>query len=282
VLSNPSHPDLPAKLRLAAAAITASNHNTLRVWLQGGLFTHLLHILGSLPALKLSPADATDVCAATTAVLVNIIFVARDHVSCLPGSATLEQVTNAIGSLDVLAAVVKYGMMGPAAVERLQPGREIHVEHIKQWRTRGTPSNGSWPQGPTQFWTPLRICGHLLLAVSMQHMVDSWGMSNFYERISKTVLPAVNTDVFRHLLETVLEDPTGSEYLATVATRALIHDFCVLPCWSFWTALEAGVWKACCSPCRALCSKQCPLAGMRARLEHYCVCYFGPRHRWCS
>jgi hypothetical protein len=208
VLSNPSHPELPAKLRLAAAAITASNHNTLRIWLQGGLFTHLLRILRSLPALKLSPADATDVCAATTAVLVNIIFVARDHTSCLPGSATLEQITYNIASLDVLAAVVKHGMLGPAAVERLQPGREIHVEHIKDYRKFGTPSNGSWPQGPPQFWTPLRICGHLLVAIFMQDMVVN-GATDFLEKISKTLLPAANTGVFQHLLETALEDPGG-------------------------------------------------------------------------
>jgi hypothetical protein len=189
----PTRPDLPAQLRLAAAAITSTNRRDLRLWLKDGLFTRLLHILRTLHKLSLSPSEATDVCTATAAVLVNILYVATDDKSDLPRSTTLESLTSQISAPDILAAVVQLGMLGPAAAERLTPGKEVHIQHVHSVRILGTPSRGSWPKGPPQFWTPIRVCGHLLTAMFATDAITVNGETDLLERIGDVVRPAVDT-----------------------------------------------------------------------------------------
>jgi hypothetical protein len=164
VLSNPSHPDLPAKLHLAAAAITASNHNDLLLWLQGGLATHLLHILRSLPSLHLAPAEAACTCAATAAALCNVVHAAKSLGCELPAPMTLQALASQlIRSKEILTAVVQSGMLGPAARQPLPAGCEVHVQSARDnfaLRAATGADAGGGPSG--QFWTPLRICGYLL------------------------------------------------------------------------------------------------------------------------
>jgi hypothetical protein len=208
VLSDPHDPELSAKLRFAAAAITVEKRHNLATWLQGGLFTHLLAILRALPTLYLSSREAAETCAATAAVLCNIIHVGMQHASSLPLSITASTMVSDLCALDVLGLIVEFGMLGPGALQPLQSGHNVHLESV----TEDIPcSTGPCSSG---FWTPLRVCCCLLdFAVLRESSVNPGGEYTpaVLTRVQDVLKPLVNVDTFRHLMESALEHTRGMD-----------------------------------------------------------------------
>jgi hypothetical protein len=211
-LSNPGHPGLTTQLRVAAAAITARKHKDLGRWLEGGLITHVLAILRSLATLNLHPAEACDTCAACAAVICNILrllHTSRCQVHVPPGF-TPEALAEQVLSLDVLDAVVQFGMLPPAALEPLAPGRQIHFERTPPSTPEGTSGLSNTPCYK-DFWTPLRMCSHLLAGALLEdNEVYAARFGGVAPRINSAVGRLVDTRVFRHLLETALMKAGGT------------------------------------------------------------------------
>jgi hypothetical protein len=166
VLADPTHPNLLEALLTAAAAITESSHEDTHLWLQGGnrrehrLVNSLLDILRAVPTLRLTPEAAASVCAATAAILVNTLNVARRHPSALPGSDTHHTLLAQVMDRDLWKVIVYRGMLSRAALLPLQPG-VLHVERASE-----DAAHGGQPE-----WTPLRACCHLLAALALE---DLW------------------------------------------------------------------------------------------------------------
>jgi hypothetical protein len=212
VLADPGHPDLPAKLRLAASAVTIHKRGDLPLWLQGGLVTHLLNILRALPTIALDPAEAADICAAAAAVLFNVIRVAR-ACGAMPGlqsSTPHKSIASQVASPAVLSAVVQYGMLGPAAQEPLPPGREVpHIELIRSRLPTAPAVRHSHP-----LWTPLRLCGSLIVEIfTFTLCLDLSGASQTdgaVLEVQAVVAPLAREAVFHHLLLTAPGDLNGT------------------------------------------------------------------------
>jgi hypothetical protein len=237
-LSNPSHPDLASKLRFTAAAITERKQRDLRRWLEGGLTTHVLAILRSLPTLNLGPSEAAETCAACAAVLHNILQLLRPKdlgPGATPSRGPYPSLGNEASALEVLEAVVQFGMLPPAALEPLAPGRLIHIESNLEL----TPATA--PKAPSErpFWTPLRICSYLLAAALS---VDPEGCAGRFNSIAPRINPAVgqlvDARVFRHLLESALEVPGGEELPGCLACARLLN--VCKQCRLFWYLLQAA------------------------------------------
>jgi hypothetical protein len=221
VLADPGHPDLPAKLRFAASAITIHKRRDLPLWLQGGLLTHLLDIQRSLPRMGLDPTEAADICAAAAVTLCNIIRVARcpDSVSAA-GSTTKDSVVAQVACPEALATVVQYGMLGPAAQEPLPPGREIPRVDCMPTYASAALSKASTAATEAvrhiqQLWTPLRLWGFLIVDLQLgMHELSFRAAPS--ERaalleVKMVVGQLAREGVFRHLLMTVLQDVASSK-----------------------------------------------------------------------
>jgi hypothetical protein len=206
VLSNPSHPDLVPGLRSASTNISANNVRDLHLWLEGGLFTHLLRILEALPSLDLSPSNAADVCASAAAVLSNVVLVSQMQDAPLPPSITPQSILAAAGTLEMVGLVVQFGMTGAAALEPLS-GPTMHVELLEP--TLAKPPNRTPP-----VWTPLQVCSYLLEEVLIfdEAIRDEHGVC--VEAAARKLGPAfrrlVDTAILQHLLENAMEHPAGA------------------------------------------------------------------------
>jgi hypothetical protein len=235
VLADPAHPDLPAKLRVAASAITTHKHRDLPRWLQGGLLTHLLNILRAIPTSHLDPSEAADICAAAAAALCNIAFRARCGDPAHLGGTTKHQVAAQVASPDVLSAVVQYGMLGPAAQQPLLLGREVpHIERMPTYFTHGLGHVGAAASQAArrskQLWTPLRLCGFLIAEVMLllnRHFRE--GAPAAVRGVDAVVGQLARVGVFRHLLLTALEYPAGGKNVfkrgSAVGDGSLSHRF---------------------------------------------------------
>jgi hypothetical protein len=181
--------------------------------LEEDLFTHLLHLLRALPTLGLSPDIATDTCAAASAVLANICIVTRQH-----SAPSLGLLTAQILTVDVVAAIVQYGMLSPTSTQ--QPLPPIHVEgwtDISGLVQATADSAGTRERhqmhGVAQFWTPLRVCGFLLSMAITE--ADSSKPSRAapgitaVDTIKHVMGQLADAEVYRHLLETTLILPCG-------------------------------------------------------------------------
>jgi hypothetical protein len=217
VLADPGHPDLPAKLRFAASAITAQKHRDLPLWLQGGLLTHLFNILTSLQRMGLDPAEAADICAATAATLCNIIRVARICESeLLSGSAAQTAIEAQVAAPDILSALVQHGMLGPAAQEPLPPGRDVpHIDNMPTCLPAALGAAAQAVRHSKQLWTPLRLCAFLLVeALTCTRCPSQGGASRSgaaaARRVDAVVGQLAREGVLRHLLLTAVEDPGGA------------------------------------------------------------------------
>jgi hypothetical protein len=205
VLSNPTHPDLQAKLCFASSCITADKRHNLPRWLQRGLFTHLLRILRALPTLHLSPKVAANTCAAAAAALCNVIRVALQSPTFnLTPAITVPSLLEEATSRDIVAAVVQFGMLGASALEPLPAA--VHVEHAGKVPLFPVAPAESGP------WTPLRVCGCLLVALmegcSFQNSADlAAGMLSFADMLS----PLVDTRIYQHVIELALRHADGKQ-----------------------------------------------------------------------
>ena len=164
-LADPSHPDLAAHLRTAAASISLKKRHELPIWLEGGLLTRLLDILRALPTLNLSPPLAAEVCSAAAAAVCNILQLTE--VSRLPlGNFTHQGLMEAAQCPDMLSGLLQCGILNPAAGEQLPPGHEYYSmqwDHSGQLvRMSTTSSTGTFDK---LLATPATIC--ILLAVDV-------------------------------------------------------------------------------------------------------------------
>jgi hypothetical protein len=210
VLSDPGHPDLPAKLRFAASSLTARNCCDLPRWIQGGLLTHLLNILRALQTINLGSAEAADICAAAAVTLCNMLILARSTKSELAGSTTPDSIAAQVACPDVLAAVVQYGMLGLAAQEPLPPGRDVpHIEITATYTpaARALAPTAQAARRSKQLWTPLRLCGFLIVEALSDHSQSGSAAS---QEVKAVVGQLAQERVFHHLLLTALEDPGGT------------------------------------------------------------------------
>jgi hypothetical protein len=225
-LSDVKHPDLAVQLRLAAAAFAGGHHHDLPRWLQGGLFKHALRILQTLPTLRLSCNEATDTCAAAAAVLYNIIKVARHHGIALPGSTTADSLAAQLLSKDVLSAVVQCGMLSAAARTPLPPGREICMEHAADFLPQISAAIRRTVSHTKHFWTPMRVCSYLVAEALLDCTINYQVRTANAAEINAVLVRLLRTDVFRHLLQTALEEPSSALLLA--CGHACVRVLCTL------------------------------------------------------
>ena len=168
----------------------------------------MLHILRSLPTLSLSSEDAIDTCTAAAAALHNIFVTSNACVGSSgqhPPNAIVGAITADPCLGDILTVVVRFGMLGPAALQPLPPGRKVHME---------LGPHDEYPGGFAAaalnregFWTPLRVCGHLLQMLLSMWTKDKGG--NFSEVVRQgegALRQLVDEGISSHLLGTVLKD----------------------------------------------------------------------------
>jgi hypothetical protein len=204
---DPSNPEIPTALRVAASSITYETQAALPLWLEGSLVKDLLNILKDLPPRNLGTHEAAETCAAAAAVLANIIYVAR---ACMPGTTIWTSIVAQVSCPDVLEAVVQLGMVGPAALEPLPPEREVHVEPSLH-SYRGVALQVQASRTAAQFWTPLRVCSYLLAQVLLDPATTATLVSSTPTQLQGTLAPILDTGVFRHLLLTAFGD-SGCKY----------------------------------------------------------------------
>jgi hypothetical protein len=205
VLADPAHPDLQAKLRFAASAIAMDKYRNLPRWLQGGLMDHLLAILRALPSLHLSPQEAASTCAAAAAALCNVVQVAFVWHFCdhQPPGFSMDALIEKARALDVLEAVVQYGMLDPAALQPLPTA--IHVEKYPGVVQFSVAPAGGEP------WTPFRVCGCLLVAVMEDcEYTNHCNFTAYMTHFAEVLRPLVTTRIYRHLLELALQHADGA------------------------------------------------------------------------
>jgi hypothetical protein len=202
-LSNPTYPRLEAMLRLTTITISAKQHcGDLSLWLEGGIFTHLLNIMRALPTLGLDPDLATYACTSAAAILCNIIHLTAQHEPDLPSPFTVDYLLAEAGSLDIVTALIKHGMLAPIAVRPLPAGRDVHMEDVPGYIPYATVDAFS-----KDFWTPLRVCGHLLASVVFGSTTTTGASTRLQSvlRFKAATGALVGEVVFQHLLETSLE-----------------------------------------------------------------------------
>jgi hypothetical protein len=225
VLADPSHPQLASKLRYVAAAITRQKLGELRDWFADGLLTHLLDILRALPDLGLSDHQAAEVCAAAAAGVSNIIGTSYLLTAPRAAALNLDALHKEASCIQVLRALVRYGLANPAATEQLPPGHEIHVE----------PTIGSVPAAlqspPTdatrasrEFWTPWRVC---MYTISERLVVANNALT---DEMSAALTPAATPATFQRLLSSAIEHPAGE---GALLPRPLSRHNC-LTAWPAW------------------------------------------------
>jgi hypothetical protein len=198
-LASPSHPDLATHLRVAAAATSFSKRQGLRLWLEGGLFTHLLDILRALPSLGLSPSLAAEVCAAAAAGVCNVIDVTREYEAALPAAATRSMLMQATQSVEVLSAVVLCGIVPPAAAEQLPPGHKIHLVCGTDARGSGGGAEASTAR---LLNTPRTSCTRFLQTTQvLQAAFDH----------PDVLLRLLDDCIFEHMLNMVIQAPLTSK-----------------------------------------------------------------------
>jgi hypothetical protein len=168
-LADPSHPDLAATLRAAAAAITKKKRHELRLWLEGGLFSHLLDILRGLPAQGLPPNLAAEACAAAAAAVCNVISCAHMEDVDLPPRVTVGSLAQEAACTKVAAAVVHCGVVNTAAAGQLPRGRKAYslIEANIQSAAR-VPGDDEFRKESFSrlFNTPRTPCIQLLLTIT--------------------------------------------------------------------------------------------------------------------
>jgi hypothetical protein len=217
VLADPAHPDLQAKLRFAASAVAMDKYHNLPRWLRAGLLDHLLGILRALPTLHLSPQEAANTCAAAAAALGNVVQVALLwHYSDHPMPAfSIDSLMEKARSLDVLEAVVQFGMLGPAALQPLPAA--IHIEQYP-----GVVQFSVAPAGDEP-WTSLRVCGCLLVAVMEDYEFKSHcDYTACMMHFTEVLRPLVDTNIFQHLIKLALQHADGKLVPTLSATTPFV------------------------------------------------------------
>jgi hypothetical protein len=168
-LADPSHPDLAANLRAAAAAITRKKRHELRLWLEGGLFTHLLDILRGLPAQGLPPNQAADICAAAAACVCNVVHCSQIGDMALPPRVTPGSLLDEADCVELLASVVHCGVVNTAAAGQLPAGQEASMlfkDNILAARRAPGDDEFRKESFGRLFNTPRTPCIQLLLSVT--------------------------------------------------------------------------------------------------------------------
>ena len=161
VLADPTHPDLAAKLRIAASVLNGSNFTQeVPHWVKGGVFSRLLSILRDLPAGR-SPEQAAELCAGAAACLCGVICAALGTAepAHLPHGVTAASLTAEACSPDVLLPLIHYGILDPAAAVQLAPGHEITMLPLANNPTAIVKGD---QQMSRQYWTPRHICAYVL------------------------------------------------------------------------------------------------------------------------
>jgi hypothetical protein len=217
-LRDPRHPDLPAQLRMAAAAMTSQRRHGLRLWLEGGLLDALLGIVRTLPN-GLGAREAAEVCAAAAAALGNAIALASLPGAELPAGESVNAMVAKVACCDVLLPLVCCGMLCQEAVEELPPERCVHVE------VEGIacyplvpPALEGWHDVrlSAQFWTPFRICAFTLL----HHLLAD------EDRVTPELVPVLaalaDEGVFRAAVTTASTYPCGKPSHSTYCHQGLM------------------------------------------------------------
>jgi hypothetical protein len=220
VLADPGHPQLVAKLRFVAAAITPDKHLELRAWLDGGLLPLLLDILRALPLLGLSDRDAAEACAAAAAGVSNVLAVAYARTALTPKPDPVEQVDELrqqACSLDIFEALVTYGMLNPAAAEQLPPGREISMIVDYGNGPAALYSAAYVSQLSREFWTPWTICTFTLRERLLV------GKAPFTKAFARALTPLVTPSVFEQLLNLAIRHPCGERSAPPQQRVACLH-----------------------------------------------------------
>jgi hypothetical protein len=210
-LADPSHPDLAATLRAAAAAITKKKRHDLRLWLEGGLFTQLLDILRGLPAQGLPPNQAAEICAAAAACVCNVHDCARFGDVALPPHVTAGSMLDRVACMEVAMAVVHCGVVNTAAAGQLPPGREASIV-LKSTihETRRVPGDDEFRKESFSrlFNTPRTICIHLLVLATMGQA----GAADLPDpRLEAALRRLLDGSIFEHMLQMAIHAPLQSK-----------------------------------------------------------------------
>jgi hypothetical protein len=216
-LADPSSPDLAAALRAAAAAVSKTKRRDLRLWLEGGLFTHLLGILQALPTLGLSPSLAAELCAAAAAGVCNIIDCALIGDMTLPPGVTARSLMQQAARPDVTAAVVHSGVVHIAAAGQLPPGREPYLAcKADVLAVPQRPGDEEFRGGSFSrlFNTPRTACLKLL---TMTVPTPEWSLADL--DYCAALAPLLDGGVFEHILAMVVHAPLHSKHPPEHARR---------------------------------------------------------------
>jgi hypothetical protein len=209
-LADPSHPDLAATLRAAAAAINKKKRHELRLWLEGGLFTRLLDILRGLPAQGLPPNLAAEVCAAAAACVCNVIHCIQSEDVALPPHVTAGSLQQEAGCMEVVAAVVHCGIVNIAAAGQLPAGRGpcVLFKTIIKDELR-IPGDDEFRKESFDrlFNTPRTPCIQLLLAVT----IEAFESNPPDPRLEAALRRLLDRGIFESMLQMALHAPMFSK-----------------------------------------------------------------------
>jgi hypothetical protein len=160
-------------------------------------------IIRTLPN-GLSRPAAANTCAAAAAALANILHVARHHHEQSRAPASPDTLSASLAAqivtMSTLQAIVEIGMLDSSASSPLPPGVTIHVE----------PAAAAGVHHGDRFWTPLRVCGHLLAQMILADDKAS-GKAQQYNKIKHVVGKLAEVQVTQHLLRTALVNPTSGK-----------------------------------------------------------------------
>jgi hypothetical protein len=220
-LANPRQPGLISTLAYISGNITSRHHDDLHYWLQGNLFPRLLAILRALPTLTFSPAHTASICSGTAAVLCNIINVARKHSTSMPPWIRVDSMVAQASAPDILAAVVKFGMLCPSALDPAARFEyDLHLEPVAGYIPYAVAAAAAHVPSPGHnFWTHLRVSGHLLATVALGDSAEIDCSSQHLHQVQAVLSQLADERVFLHLLESAVEYTGGRPPL----TAARVH-----------------------------------------------------------
>jgi hypothetical protein len=214
VLADPSHPELVTHLRAAAAAICHKKRHDLRLWLEGGLFTHLLGILTALPALGLSPTPAAKLCADASAVVCDIMELSTEADVVLPASLTFGALLTNLAQREVLSAVVDCGIAIPAAARQLPHGREARASGSAHRGPRPLDAAGvgAGAEEAVQALLEAPRTKCLVLVASVMQVHGPSASAELYQGVLEKL---VEPGIFEHLLDMAIHHRLNGALILT-------------------------------------------------------------------